>query len=129
MATLNITNRTISGLVIREDVYEDGTALFTGAATWPVGAVLGKITASGKYARYSAGASDGSQVPVAILAASTTAAGAGDVLIRPLISGFVRRGKLVDAAGAALTQAAVDQLRDFTIIAQPTTQLSIQDNQ
>lgn len=129
MATLNISNRTFTGLVIRDDVYEDGTAVFAGAATWPVGAVLGKVTTSGKYARYDSTATDGSEVPVAVLAAETVATGAGDVLIRPLISGFVRRGKLVDAAGAALTQAAVDQLRDFTIIAQPTTQLSIQDNQ
>lgn len=129
MANLNVTNRNIAGLVIANPIYEDGVATAAATGTWPEGAVLGKITASGKFARYSAGASDGSQVPVAILAKELVITATGDQLIRPLISGRVRRGRLVDAAGAAITQAAVDQLRDFMIIAQPVKQLAIQDNQ
>lgn len=129
MPNLTTTNRTINGLVIRDDVYEDRTATATAAETWPIGAVLGKLTATGNLVRFNPAGEDGSETPVAVLAAETVFAAAGNLPIRPLISGFVRRGKLVDSTGAALTQAAVDQLRDFTIFAQPVTQLSYQDNQ
>lgn len=129
MANLNISNRDISGLVISEPIYRDATATATATGTWPVGSVLGIITATGKYARYSAAASDGTEVPKAVLAEELVITATGDQLIRPLIAGRVRQGKLVDAAGAAITAAAVTQLRDYMIIAQPTKQLAIQDNQ
>lgn len=129
MANLNISNRDISGLVISEPIYRDATATATATGTWPVGSVLGIITATGKYARYSAAASDGTEVPKAVLAEELVITATGDQLIRPLIAGRVRQNKLVDAAGAAITAAAVTQLRDYMIIAQPTKQLAIQDNQ
>lgn len=129
MGTLNITNRTMNGLVIADDLYADGVATATGAATWPVGAVLAKLTASGKYVRFDPAAATGAEIPKAVLAAELVFTGAGDKPIRPLISGRVRLGKLVDTAGTALTAVAIDQLRDYTIIAQPVRQLSIQDNQ
>jgi hypothetical protein len=129
MGTLNIANRTMNGLVIADDLYADATATATGAATWPVGAVLAKVAASGKYVRFDPAGSGGAEIPKAILAAELVFTGSGDKPIRPLISGRVRLGKLVDTAGTALTAVAVDQLRDYTIIAQPVTQLSIQDNQ
>lgn len=129
MANLNITNRDTSGLVIADPLYRDATATAAATGTWPVGSVLGIITATGKYARFATGASDGTEVPKAVLAEELVITATGDQLIRPLISGRVRQGKLVDAAGAAITEAAVLQLRDYTIIAQPTKQLAIQDNQ
>lgn len=129
MANPNITNWTSNGLVVLDPVYGDGTATVAGATTWPQGAVLGKVTATGKYVRYAAGASDGSEVPKAVVDTPIEFTGAGDKVVRVLVSGQVRQGKLVDAAGAALTAAAIDQLRDYTIIARPVTQLAIQDNQ
>lgn len=129
MPTINATNRLMNGLVIADPIYDDFTATATGAETWPVGAVLARVSASGKLVRFAPAGSGGAETPFAVLDAETVFTGAGDKPIRPLISGRVRRGKLTDAAGAALTAAAVAQLRDFTIIAQPVTQLSIQDNQ
>jgi hypothetical protein len=129
MANPNITNWTSNGLVIAGPVYGDVTATVTGAETWPQGAVLGKVTASGKYVRYASGASDGSQIPMAVVDAPAVFTASGDKVVRVLISGQVRQGKLVDAVGGALTAAAIDSLRDYTIIARPVTQLAIQDNQ
>lgn len=126
---IDILNHDSSGVVIRDPVFADEVLTAAGAETWPAGAVLGKVTASGKYVRFATGAVDGSEVPKAVLTQPVVFAGAGDRTERPLISGVVRLGKLVDAADAALTAAAVDQLRDFTIIPLATTQQSSYDNQ
>ena len=45
------------------------------------GALLGKITASGKYALSASGASDGSQLPAIVLAEDTDASGADKVTV------------------------------------------------
>ncbi len=129
MANIEITNNKTRGIVLWEPVHEDAVAVFGGAATWPAGSVLGKVTASGKYARFAPGAADGSEVPIAVLSQDVTADGAGDVPIRPVIAGRVRAGDLVNNVDAALTAVQIDQLRDYSIIALGTTQLAELDNQ
>ena len=129
MANIEITSNQTRGIALWDPVHEDAVAVFGGAATWPAGSVLGKVTASGKYARFDSGASDGSEVPLAVLSEAVEAAGAGDVPIRPVIAGRVRAGDLVNSADGALTAAQLDQLRDYSIIALGTTQLAELDNQ
>lgn len=129
MANIEIQNNKTRGIVLWEPVHEDAVAVFGGAATWPAGSVLGKVTASGKYARFAPGAADGSEVPIAVLSQDVEAAGAGDVPIRPVIAGRVRAGDLVNDVDAALTAVQIDQLRDYSIIALGTTQLAELDNQ
>jgi len=129
MANIETTNNKTRGIVLWEPVHEDAVAVFGGAATWPAGSVLGKVTASGKYARFAPGAADGSEVPIAVLSQDVEAAGAGDVPIRPVIAGRVRAGDLVNNVDAALTAVQIDQLRDYSIIALGTTQLAELDNQ
>ena len=129
MANIEIQNNKTRGIVLWEPVHEDAVAVFGGAATWPAGSVLGKVTASGKYARFAPGAADGSEVPIAVLSQEVEAAGAGDVAIRPLIAGRVRAGDLVNNVDAALTAPQIDQLRGYSIIALGTTQLAELDNQ
>lgn len=129
MANIEIQNNKTRGIALWGTVHEDAVAVFGGAATWPAGSVLGKVTASGKYARFAPGASDGSEVPIAVLSQEVEAAGAGDVPIRLLIAGRVRAGDLVNNVDAALTAVQIDQLRDYSIIALGTTQLAELDNQ
>lgn len=129
MATIEITNNTTHGVPIWGPVHENATLTFGGAGTWPAGAVLAKLTATGKYVRFTPGASDGSEIPKAVLTQPVTAAGAGDVSARPAIAGRVRAGDLVNNAGAALTAVQLDLLRDYSIIALGTTQLALPDNQ
>ena len=129
MANIEITNNSTSGVAIWEPVHEDAVATFGGAATWPAGSVLGKVTATGKYVRFAPGAADGSEIPLAVLSQDVTADAAGDVAIRPVIAGRVRAGDLVNNVDAALTAVQLDQLRDYSIIALGTTQLAELDNQ
>lgn len=129
MSNIEITNNSTSGVAIWDPVHEDATLTFAGAETWPAGAVLGKVTATGKYVRFNPGGADGSEIPKAVLTQEVTAAGAGDVAARPAIAGRVRAGDLVNNADAALTAAQLDQLRDYSIIALGTTQLAELDNQ
>jgi len=131
MANIEITNNKTRGIVLWEPVHEDAIATFGGAATWPAGSVLGKVTATGKYVRFAPGVAvpDGSEIPLAVLSQDVEAAGAGDVAIRPVIAGRVRAGDLVNNVGAALTAVQLDQLRDYSIIALGTTQLAELDNQ
>lgn len=77
------------------------------------GAVLGKITASGKYTLSLSASGDGSQTPVAILAADTDASG-GDKLAPIYLSGDFNEDRVT--LGAGHTVASVrDGLRDLAI--------------
>ena len=129
MPNIEITNNQTRGIVIWEPVFDDATLTLGAAETWPAGAILGKVTATGKYVRFATGASNGSEVPKAVLTQAVESAAAGDIAARVLINGRVRQGDIVDADDAALTAVAVDQLRDYTIIAQTTQQLAELDNQ
>lgn len=129
MPNMNLTTRSTSGIVIFGATFENNTLTATGAETWPAGAVLGRVTASGKLVRFDATENDGSEVPLAVLTVPVEFTAAGDRAERPAISGQVRREDLVDAAGAALTQAAIDELRGFTLVALGTYQTSELDNQ
>ncbi len=60
------------------DMQESITLAFTAAGTLAKGTVLGKITASGKYAAYNDGHSDGTEVARGILTDSITVTAAGD---------------------------------------------------
>lgn len=128
MSNLTRTVFDRSGVVIADPVFSDRVLTATGAEVWVAGAVLAKVTASGKLVRFDTGGADGSEVPYAVLTQPVEFTAAGDLTERPLISGQVRQGKLVDTADAAITAAAVDQLRDVGIIAQPTEQLLFEDN-
>ncbi|MCA0404868.1 MAG: head decoration protein [Proteobacteria bacterium] len=72
------------------------------------GAVLGKITASGKYVLSASAASDGSQVPIAIAAVAVDAT-AADTPGPVLLTGEYDASKLVFGAGhdAASVEASL----------------------
>lgn len=129
MAELSIANRRLTGLVVFGAVFEDETLTAAGAETWPAGAVLARVTASAKLVRFVPAGADGSEVPLAVLTVPVEFAGAGDRTERPAIEGRVRRGDLLDDADAALTDAAIDTLRSYGVIAQVTHQQTEQDNQ
>ena len=129
MATLEITNNQVAGIVLQDPVFDDDVLIVTGAVTYVAGTVLGRITASGKLTAYASGNADGSEVPVAVLHDEAVFTGAGEIPFRPILSGQLRRGDLVAHGVGALTQAEVDLLRSFTIIGLKTTQLAELDNQ
>ncbi len=85
------------------------------------GAVLGKITASGKYTLSASAAADGSQTPDAVLAEDTDASG-GDKLTVAYFSARVKSNKVV--LGAGHTLASIQEglrVKDIHIV---TTQVT-----
>lgn len=129
MANIEITNNDVVGFVLWEPVYDDATLTASGAVTWAVGTLLGRITASGKLTAYTSGASDGSEVPKFVLPIQVVFTGAGDAPGRVLIGGRVRRADLVAHGVGAITLAEADQLRDYGIVSLTTQELSDLDNQ
>lgn len=77
------------------------------------GAVLGRVTASGKYVLSASAAADGSQVPSVVLAEDTNAT-AGDTACNAYFSGVFNVGALVLGAGHT-AQTVTDALRNVGI--------------
>lgn len=129
MANIEITNNKTRGIVIRGPVFADDSYRATAAGTVPQGAVLARETSTGFLKRFDPAGADGLNVPLAVLSQECVYDAAGDYPVRPVVGGQVRRGDLLDLNDTALTQVAVDQLRDYSIIALSTTQLAELDNQ
>ena len=87
-----------NGIVAGDFPVETAGATIGTAADLTAGAVLGRITASGKYIRSVAAASDGSQTPAAILLTDAAAASA-DAAAVILLAGAVDQAKLNFGAG------------------------------
>ena len=90
------------------------------------------VTADGKMVVFAIGGTGGAQIPKAILTVEVVAAGAGDEPIRAMIAGEVRANKLIidaDGDGSNITDAILDQIRDFAIVSTAVTELNILDNQ
>ena len=129
MANPVITNYDTAELVIKDAVHADDTVSAAAALTYAKGTILGRITSSGKLTHWAPGASDGSEVPVAVLDEEKVFAAASDAHARPLISGHVRKDKLVAHEGDTIDAGVLDALRSHTILAIATRQHSGYDNQ
>lgn len=122
------TERNINGIVLFDAKFKEVELEFATGETWPAGAVLGRVTASGRYVRFDTSASDGSEVPSAVLTDAVTAAAAGNQTYAVLIQGEVRQADLTDTADAAITAAAVFALRNYSIIAREVREITFRDN-
>lgn len=87
------------------------------------------VAADGDVVAYDRAGAGGAQLPTMILPQEEVFAGTENRALRPLIQGRVRRSDLVVHGAGAVTDAEVDALRDYTILAQETTQLAELDNQ
>lgn len=90
------------------------------------------VAADGNLTPFVIAGAGGAQIPKAVLTYDVTAAGAGDESIRDMVSGSVRAERLIiDADGDAsnITDAILDQLRDFSLISIDVQELNILDNQ
>lgn len=86
------------------------------------------VSSNGKLVPYAAAGAGGAQFPRAVLASALTAAGAGDVFARPIVSGTVAKERLVINGGGSISDALLDELRRTGIIAESVTQLGRVDN-
>ena len=87
------------------------------------------VAADGDVVIFATDGAGGAQIPSMVMTYETVATGAEDQAQRAMVSGQVRREKLVIDAGGTVTDSIVDQLRDFGIVALSVTELNIQDNQ
>jgi hypothetical protein len=117
-------------------VFDVGGLQFTvtdGATDFVVGDKFSlTVAADGKIVPFAIAGVGGAQIPTEILTFDVTATGAGDVPIRGMVSGDVRKERLIidlDGTGANITDEILDQLRDFTIVAGDVQELNILDNQ
>jgi len=129
----NLTLRVGAGLVTTFNVAGLELVVTEGATDFVAGDKFAvAVVANGKLLPFAIGGAAGVGVPSQILTYEVSAAGAGDVAIRSLVSGRVRREKLIidaDGDGSNITDAIIDQLRNFTVVSTSVTELNILDNQ
>jgi len=87
------------------------------------------VVADGKMVIFATDGLGGSQNPMAVLGYQVAKAGSGDVQIRPVVSGKVRKEKLVIDSGATVTAAILDKLRAAGITAVSYAEMHVLDNQ
>lgn len=87
-ASFSSTSYTPDGLLVGEDVVLTRQITLISGQNCARGAVLGKITASGKYTLSLSASSDGSQTPDVVLAEATDASSADKVTMAYFNGGF-----------------------------------------
>ena len=90
------------------------------------------VAADGKLVPFSLTGAGGEQIPLAVLTYEIVATGAGDLPLRAMVSGEVRKERLIiDADGddSNIDAAVIDQLRHYGIVAINVSELNILDNQ
>jgi len=87
------------------------------------------VAALNKWVIFNPAGVGGAEEPRGILTIAASAAGAGDVSVRPLIKGKVRTEKLVIDGGASVTDEIKNQLRKYSIFCIDVDELNVLDNQ
>jgi hypothetical protein len=133
MSNISINNIDTGNVILADAKFNDG--VFTAGSTSVVlsGTILARNTTTNKFIPYvKGGTTDGNGVPLAVLTYDITPAAAGDVAIRPMLSGSVVLERLVifaDGDGSNVGAVETDGLRDYSIVPINVTQLSGYDNQ
>lgn len=118
-ASFSSTSYTPDGLVIGEELLLTRNITLLSGQNLTRGAVLGKITASGKYKLSATGAGDGSETPDAVLAEDTNASG-GDVATVAYFASRFAESRVT--LGSGHTAASIREgLRDKNIHLVPVT--------
>lgn len=131
--TMTVTNIDLGNVVLCDAEFKDDLLTFAGAATVLEGTILARDSVSGKLVPYVIGGSTNENgIPKTVMTYDVTAAGAGDVAVRSMISGKVRKERLVvnaDGDDSNITNAILDQLRSYSIVPVSVDELNILDNQ
>jgi hypothetical protein len=129
MTTTQINNSSVG---MGGNEFTDELLTFGGAATVLAGTILARDSVSLKLVPFVKGGSTNENgIPKAVLTYAVTAAGAGDVAVRALASGEVRKEKLIidaDGDGSNVDAAVIDGLRNYGITPVAVEELNIYDN-
>ena len=131
MSNLTTTNVDLGSVVHSNGEFSDDIFNATGAISIAEGTILARSSVSDKLVLFEKGGANGADVPVAVVTADYSAAGAGDIPMRPLIAGNVREERLIIAAGGdtVVDKVVTDALRGISIIPINVEELNILDNQ
>lgn len=134
MPAISKVTNDIGGLLVPggpEPVYRDELLTLAGADDLLANTILARDTATLKLVLYvKGGSTNGNGVPDVVLPYPVSVTGAGDVRVRVLIGGRVRKERLVidaDASDTNIDGAVVDQLRARGITPESTKQLATLD--
>ena len=100
-----LTQSPTMGDVLKYEVnpnYTRETVTLLAGTAYPVGAVLGRITASGKYKLATSGGSDGAQTAAAVLLYAT------DATLADAVGVVILRGPAIVSKSALIFDASVD---------------------
>lgn len=133
MPNLTITNNDLGSVILEEGKFNDDLLTFTGAATVLAGTILARDSGSLKLVPFvKGGVVNENGIPKAVITYDVTAAGAGDIAVRDMVSGSVRGPRLIidaDGDNSNVDNAVLDQLRDYSLITIDVQELNILDNQ
>ena len=133
MSNITITNNDLGSVVYKDGEFRDDLLTFAGADTFAEGTILARDSVSLKLVPFvKGGVTNENGIPKTVLTYEVSATGAGDVAVRSLVSGTVRKERLIiDADGddSNVDNAVIDQLRDYSIVAANVQELNILDNQ
>ncbi|HSQ97120.1 MAG TPA: head decoration protein [Rickettsiales bacterium] len=117
--TSNSTKYDNSPLYYKATTMQD-TIVVPADTTFEKGILLGEITASGKLTKFSASATDGSQVPVAVLNREITnndnSSENADIVASVIILGILNENKIVFDDGVTLDTIVADKGRIRTLL-------------
>jgi hypothetical protein len=132
MANLTYTDNDLGNVVLSDPVYKDDVYAAAGAGTLAEGTILARDSVSKKLVDFVVGgATNENGIPKVVVNRDIVIAGAGDVSLRPIIGGKVRKERLVivaDGDASNVDAVVVDQLRDYGIEALSVTDVSVLDN-
>lgn len=132
MPNMTVKNVDLGNVILQDAKFRDELLTFAGAATVAEGTILARNSVSGKLVPFAVGGIEGTNLPKAILTYDVTAAAAGDVAIRAGVAGGYRKERLVIAADGSdvnVTDAILDQLRDYGFVPVNVAELGQFDNQ
>lgn len=90
------------------------------------------VAADGNWVPFAKAGVGGAQVPKSVITYDVVAAGAGNEPIRPMLSGVVRKQRLIialDGDDSNVDRTVRDQLRDYSIVVKDVNEIRKLDNQ
>lgn len=128
-----ITNVDLGSVILKDGEFRDELLTFAGAGTVVEGTILARDSVSGNLVPYViGGVTNENGIPKCVVTYDVVATGAGDVPVRIMMTGSLRAQRLVvdaDGDNSNITNAILDQLRDYSLVAIDVQELNILDNQ
>lgn len=122
----------LGSVELAEGQFRDDTLTVAGAETVKAGTILARASNTGKLVVFvKGGSSNENGIPKAVLTYEIVATASGDLPVRVLVAGSVRKDRLVifaDGDDANVDSVVCDQLRSYSIVPIDVQQLDGLDN-